>query len=1052
MKTCYFTCSIVFRTLSRELLLVVCVLANASAEDSSFRDRVAPILEKHCLRCHNDEDKKGGLSFSTQEAALKGGESGQTFIAVTSHENPLLLAVVGDRPEMPKNAPPLSKQQVETLREWVDSGAIWPQRALLKTKRSDDHSWWSLVPLVRPNLPPRQDTVPNPAVGPEQLAAPPHQGTETKISAPLSPLDAFIQAKLASVKISPSPEADRRTLLRRLSFDLLGSPPDSEELDAFADDDDPFAYERRVDALLASPRFGERWSRHWLDAVHYGDTHGYDKDKTRPNAWPYRDYVIRAFNDDKPYDRFVVEQLAGDVLWPDSVDGNTATGFIAAGPWDYIGHAEVPESKIDGKIARNLDRDDMVTTAMNTFCSMTVQCARCHDHKFDPVTQADYYRLQANFSALDRADRLYDSVPEIDRRRRGLHEEHKRLTTEQLRLATEVQRLCGTELIDLDREIVAVKSSQVESRKPEFGFHSEVAITPDVVKWVQLDLLQPVLLKGLVYVGCWDNFNDIGAGFGFPVRFKIEASNDPAFTTEVISLVDHTRADFPNPKTVSQKETFASVTARYVRFTATKLALRKKDYVFALAEISLFDGEGKNVAIGASLSALDSIESPVRWSIKNLTDGIFSTDANQFNEDIKQLTQRRTSVFENQVPQALRDSLDDVNAGVETLVQEIAGLPPLQHVFAGMVYTGEGNFSGTGSVAGKPRVINILRRGDVTSPEAEVGPGFVPLSPGESGVFILPQEHSEGDRRVAFARWIVNDQNPLTWRSIVNRVWQHHFGRGLVDSPNDFGRMGQLPSHPELLDWLASEFRSGDRRLKRLHRLIVTSSTYKQRSTVETLNGGPSAITDQSVASPSVPIIPDPSSIDSNNSLLWRFNRRKLDAESLRDSMLMIAGRIDDRMGGPGFQDFVIEHPEHSPHYEYQRHDPEDPRSCRRSIYRFLVRSQTQPFMAALDCADPSMIVEKRNETVTALQALAMLNNKFVFSMSAHLAERVKAEVTLLSSGSTLTQHVNRAFRLAVGRFPTAEEEQALVLFAAEHGLPLTCRALFNLNEFAFVD
>ena len=769
MKTCYFICSIVFRTPSWELLLVVCVLANASAEDSSFRDRVAPILEKHCLRCHNDEDKKGGLSFSTQEAALKGGESGQTFIAVTSHENPLLLAVVGDRPEMPKNAPPLSKQQVETLREWVDSGAIWPQRALLKTKRSDDHSWWSLVPLVRPNLPPRQDTVPNPAVGPEQLAAPPHQGTETKISAPLSPLDAFIQAKLASVKISPSPEADRRTLLRRLSFDLLGSPPDSEELDAFADDDDPFAYERRVDALLASPRFGERWSRHWLDAVHYGDTHGYDKDKTRPNAWPYRDYVIRAFNDDKPYDRFVVEQLAGDVLWPDSVDGNTATGFIAAGPWDYIGHAEVPESKIDGKIARNLDRDDMVTTAMNTFCSMTVQCARCHDHKFDPILQTDYYRLAATF-------------------------------------------------------------------------------------W-------PGPVQGGV--------------LGGPTKEQLG-----------------------------------------------------------------FDVLG--------------------WT----------------------------------------------DLGREA----------------------------------KP--LHLLKKGDPHRPEQEVTAGALSFVPVIAREFAAPAEGSKTTgRRLQFAEWIVDEKNPLTARVAVNRLWLHHFGEGIVRSPDNFGFTGQKPTHAKLLDYLASELMAGGWKQKRLHKLLVMSRTYRQASV--------HPAQDQYVEH------------DPTNLYWWRANRQRLDAESLRDSILQTSGKLDPRQGGPSFFAPISAEALEGLSMKsggYPTSPPEE--TNRRSIYMFTKRGLGVPLMTTFDACDTTMPAGRREVSIVAPQALALLNNGWVQDQSKAFAQRVMRDET----GSP--ERADRAWRLAFGRSPS-EDEQAGALahveaqqkrFAAnagnneEEAWTSLCHVLLNANEFIYLD
>lgn len=980
-----------------------------------FRAGVGQIFERHCVRCHNDDDHKGGLSLSTRQALHMGGDNGATIAAGKPADSLLLQYVEGDQPEMPKNSAPLSREQLKTLRDWIASGAEWPDSLTLKDRQFDGQTWWSVQPLLRPAVP----IVTAADVGARSVSQ--------------NPIDAFIQAKLIEKRLSPSPAADRRTLIRRLTFDLHGLPPDPSEIDEFVADPDPAACERLVDRLLASPRYGERWARHWLDVVHYGDTHGYDKDKLRPNSWPYRDYVIRSLNEDKPYDRFVLEQLAGDILWPETVDGITGTGFIAAGPWDFIGHAEVPESKTDGKIARNLDRDDMVTTAMNTFCSLTVQCARCHNHKFDPVTQTDYYRLQAVFAALDRADRTFDANPEIGHKRQTLLAEQQRLKGEEQRLTAEVTRLGGPELKELDQKIAASRQAVAGQRRPEYGFHSAIEMTDDKPKWVQIDLGRVVPIRKLSYVGCWDDFNNIGAGFGFPLRFKIEAANDPELAQNVVVLVDQTAANLPNPGTTLQQVEVRDVTARYVRFTATRLAPRQNDFIFALAELSVFDAEGKNVSLGATVTALDSIEAPVRWAKTNLVDGVYT---GQPAVDVNSLREQRSALLARHVPSAVRDELQHVESALAETARQLGSLPAPQYVYAGMVYYGGGAFTGTGPMGGKPRPIRILKRGDVTSPGDEVGPGFVPLRPGETGEFQLPTGHAEGLRRVALAKWIVDDNHPLTWRSIANRIWQHHFGRGIVDSPNDFGRMGQLPTHPELLDWLACEIRGDSRRgtaqfrsLKQLHRLMVCSATYQQSSGVD----GPETAD-------------SPQSIDSANTLYWRANRRKLDAESLRDSLLLVAGKLDDRMGGPAFQDFVIEKPEHSPHYQYHLHNVDDPRSHRRSIYRFLVRSQTQPFMTTLDCADPSMIVEKRNETVTALQALALLNNKLVLAMSRQMAARVEG------SAADGPQRIEFAFRLALGRRPTPEEQAALVRYSQEHGFGQACRVILNLNEFAFVD
>ena len=318
----------------------------------------------------------------------------------------------------------------------------------------------------------------------------------------------------------------------------------------------------------------------------------------------------------------------------------------------------------------------------------------------------------------------------------------------------------------------------------------------------------------------------------------------------------------------------------------------------------------------------------------------------------------------------------------------------------------------------------MLARGQVTQPGREVTSGALSALSFRAARFDLPQNAGEGERRVALAQWITDPKNPLTWRSIVNRVWQYHFGHGFVDSSNDLGRNGGLPSHPELLDWLAADFRDRGGSIKDLHRLIVKSATYRQSSASHSFG----------------------EKIDSNNTLLWRQNRRRLEAEAIRDSVLAVSGKLDATMGGPGWQDFVIEHPEHSPHYEYGLADPEDPTTWRRSVYRFIVRSQTQPWMTSLDCADPSMRVDKRNESLSAIQALALLNNGFMLSQAKHFAERVERESPIIRS------QVDRAYRLALGVDPSDADREQMIEFANANGMPYLCRLLLNLNAFTFVD
>ncbi|MBX3734888.1 MAG: DUF1553 domain-containing protein [Verrucomicrobiae bacterium] len=868
-------------------------------------------------------------------------------------------------------------------------------RAVRDFQPSSD-TWWSLQPLHAPRVP---------VVG----------------SPCANPVDAFIRARLAAEGVGPSPEADRATLARRLSVDLLGLPPDSSEVAAFVSDPDPMAYERLVDRWLASPRYGERWARHWLDVVHYGETHGYDKDQPRPNAWPYRDYVIRAFNEDRPYSRFIEEQVAGDVLHPGTRDGFEALGFIAAGPWDLIGHAEVPESKMDGQVARHLDRDDMVVNTLQTFNSLTVQCAQCHDHKFDPIPQEDYYRLQAVFAALDRAEQPYDTDPVVARERRRLHQREAELLARRQAMEREIRARAGAPLAEIEHLIEARERHVREGQA--YGYHSAIESAPDTVKWVQVELEEAHALHEIVLHPCRDDFNGIGEGFGFPVRYRVEVSPGPGFE-DPVTLADFGDADVPNPRLTPTRIAAAGRSVRVIRVTAVKLATRQEDYIFALAELGAWTGDGRNVAAGANVTALDSIEAPVRWQRQNLTDGWYPGLKATDDGELAALKVKRDARIAMATLETEQVELDGLREALEGVAAALRELPTPARAYVAAVYTGNGAFSGTGANGGKPRAVRILNRGSIERPGREVEPGALQCLPALSPSFGLPANHGEGDRRAALARWLAAPENVLTWRSIVNRVWQYHFGRGIVDTPNDFGRMGSLPSHPELLDWLAATFRDGPQGLKALHRLLVTSATYRQVSTDR----------------------PDAAARDSDNRLLWRMNRRKLEAEALRDAILSVSGRLDLRMGGPGFRDFVVEKPEHSPHYEYGLHDPDDPASHRRTVYRWIVRSQPQPFLTTLDCADPSMQVARRNESASPLQALAVMNNALVLTMAGHFAD------ILVRSAPDPESQVRHAWWVAFGRAPDAETVAVLAAHARSHGLANSCRLLFNLNEFAFVD
>jgi hypothetical protein len=725
----------------------------------------------------------------------------------------------------------------------LTAGLITACAADISAPTTAPETWWSLKPLVK---------MAAPAVLPAKYT-----------DWPRTPIDRFILAKLLEKGMAPAPPADPRTLLRRVTFDLTGLPPTPEEIDAFLTDSSPDAYEKVVERLLASPRHGERWARHWMDIAHYAETHGHDQDRPRPHAWPYRDYLIHSFNCDKAYSRFVQEQLAGDVLFPGDTDAIIAMGFLATGPWDESSLRDIRDDSIDRQIARYLDRDDMVTTAMSTFVSTTVHCARCHDHKFDPITQKDYYALQAVFAGVDKAERAYDTDPKLAARRKQLADEKRRL----------------------------------------LGLHGKA---------------EPWLLT-------------------------------PGMQAEV--------------------------------------AAWEKNLLASRVGVSALTAAQPLSAAGGVFAVLTSV---------------LAVPADKRTDD------QRAALA--------------LHVCEQKLEQQIAALPPPQFVYAA---ASDFKPDGTFKPASQPRPVNILKRGDINKPGPEAKPGSLECVPGLEGRFRLAHPEEEGSRRAALARWVSDPNNVLTWRSIVNRIWHYHFGKGLVETPGDFGRMGAKPTHPELLDWLAVQFQEHGGSLKHLHRLIVTSAAYRQSSRHE----------------------PTYAAIDGDNRYLWRMSPTRLDAEEVRDAVLVAAGRLDQTMGGPSVKQFNMSPGVHvTPVVDYQGFDVDRPEMERRAVYRFVFRTLPDPFMEALDCPDSSQLTQARNVSVTAPQALALLNDRFMVRMSEHLAARA------MKAGADLAAQVSAVYRFALGRQASAKETALLTDYARKHGLANLCRMVLNCNEFVFVN
>jgi hypothetical protein len=980
-------------------------VTHAANAPVSFTEDVLPVLSSKCFTCHgpDQENRKAGLRLDTKEGLFEALKSGNHAVVPgdTAHSalhQRITTSDTDDQMPPVESVKQLTAEEKAVLTRWIEEGALW-------------QGHWAFEPLTHP---------PVPVAGDDPWSR--------------NPIDRFVRYAHMAQGFSPAPEADRRTLLRRLSYNLTGLPPTPAQMDTFLADEGPDAYERLVDNLLASPRHGERWARHWLDVAHYGDTHGYDKDKRRNNAWPYRDYVIQALNEDKPYGQFIREQIAGDALYPDDPEATVALGFLAAGPWDFVGHVELREGTLDKKITRNLDRDDMVSTVMAATNSLTVGCARCHDHKFDPIAQKDYYSLQAVFAGVDRADRIYDEDPATHQKRQSLTGSRERYQAIDARYKKQLSTLKSPELDALSDALKPLEARLKELDKKESktnGYHSAMESEADVVKWVQVDLGEAVPIERIRLIAARPvDFTDT-PGFGFPIRFKIESAMEPDFADPTI-LLDQTSEDHPARTDHPFILEVPPAQARFVRMTATRLWKRGDVYVFALAEMEVYSG-GENVARDVNVYALDSIDQG-RWNTQNLVDGYDSHNRigtladndprkallASFRKSVETLKGEKYAIKLGLLLETERaDYLANLGA-LEEANTAWDSLPEPKKVYAATDrYARIGNFSPAKAI----RPVHLLERGSEKMPGPLVAAGTVACVPDLKNRFELPEGHAESERRAALATWLTDEHNALTWRSIVNRVWHYHFGRGIVSTPNDFGRMGATPTHPELLDWLTSEFLKNGQSLKWLHRAIVTSATYRQSSQFNEKFDA----------------------LDGSNRFLWRMNRRQLEAEALRDAVLAVGGKLDLTMGGPGVDFFVFED-DHSPRYKYAEYDPSNPTGFRRSIYRFVVRSVPDPFMASMDCADPSQSVPVRNETLTAVQALALMNNPSMVRQAAYFAERVGA------SAHTVPKQVREGFKLALNRTPTKDELSTLVPYAEEHGLAATCRLILNSNEFVFVD
>ena len=999
------------RTLSL-VCLICCLLARpgfAADEVQRVTTAARQVLQAHCVACHTGPSPRGGLDLTTRESLLKGGETGAVLdLQEVSQSRLLQLVTHAAEPGMPFKKEKLPADQIEILTAWIKSGAAYSG----PLERPAQDAWWSLRPLVKPAIPEVPDVLK---------------------SWPLNPVDRFIAAGWQPKQLGPTPAADQRTLLRRVYFDLIGLPPTPEEMNAFLADGDPLAYERVVEKLLKDPRYGERWARFWMDLVHFAETHGHDQDRPRPNAWPYRDYLIRSFNQDKPYARFVQEQIAGDALWPDDPEALVAMGFLAAGPWDESSLRDIQEGTLDRQIARNLDRDDMVTTAMSTFISSTVHCARCHQHKFDPISQEEYYRLQAVFAGIGKGERAYD--PD-----RGVAQQRLALQTQIAALPVQVAKL-DSELLSAAHLVEAAAWEE----RIKAAISPWTVLPPETFKSEQGSTLtkQPdgsVLASGTrpekdVYVLA------APVALSRVTGLRVELLVDASLAHQGPGRQDNGNLHL-NEITVTAAPRTDPSAAKPVKLVRPRADFNQAGWSVEMA----IDGNpgtawGIYPEVGKSHVAVLEFAEPIAFEGGT----VLTVRLEQIHGGGHLIGRPRLSVTDLSTPLPLQSdvlptAITDIlkvdparrspqqGAALVAFVvnlrleQQLAALPAQEFVYsASNSFKPDGGFAPTPT----PRVISVLKRGDIRHPEQEVTPGALTCLPHLKGDLAISDVSREGPRRAALARWLTDSENVLAWRSIVNRVWQRHFGRGLVDTPNDFGRMGALPTHPELLDWLAVTFRDGGGSIKELDRLLVTSATYRQASHSN----------------------PDYVERDADARLLWRMPRTRLDAEAVRDAVLQVSGRLDPKMGGPSVKQFIQSPGIHvTPVVDYLGYDVDHPDNSRRSIYRFIFRTLPDPFMETLDCADASQLTPVRNTSITALQALATLNNRLMVRQSEHLASRLTREA------HDLPTQVTRLYELVLNRPPTELEQQAIVRHATRFGLANACRVLLNSNEFLFVN
>jgi hypothetical protein len=934
---------------------------------------VRPILQTHCYECHCEKKQKSGLRLDLKADALRGGDKhAPDIIAGKPADSPLIRYVTStDEDEvMPPKGERLSSSEIATLTAWIEQGAVWPDGVdLVTTEDRRDH--WAFKPLAT------------------------FRGAQS--------IDAFIDAKLAEKGLHRSPPADPISLIRRLSFDLTGLPPSPQDAEAFTRafaENPETSIEHLVSSLLSSPRYGEHWAQHWLDVVRYADTHGFEVNTERPNAWHYRDYVIRAFNDNTPYDRFIREQIVGDAVGQDA-----ATGFLVTA--SVLLPGQIGKDEPSKRLARQDSLDEIVMNIGQTFLGLSIGCARCHDHKFDPITASDYYSMQAFVAGVEYGDREL-RTPEAAAARM----EMKRLQAKLAAVDQQLSRFVPMAKSGVTRPMVSARENRdrfapVKARRVRFTVRETNSLEPCI------DELEVFSTDGqnvaLVSLGAKaTSSGDIIVAD----RHDLKHINDGQYGNSRSWMSNEkgkgwVSLEFAEEHEIDRVAWGRDRQGKYI----DRLAI---SYVIEAADDS---GEWKVVADSDDRRPFDK---------RDRTQPAFSTKGLS-RDEVAEATQ-----------------LMKLRAPLESQLRRTEAA---QNVFAGNFRT--------------PDDIHLLNRGDPEQPTDPVVPAV--LSAFSS--LKLPRETPEQERRKTLADWIASPQNPLTARVMVNRIWQGHFGTGLVETPSDFGRSGMKPTHPELLDWLASEFIRSGWSVKHMHQLIVMSETYRQSSAIadfglqisdskavqthasdnpkpsgarQTAEGSPKG----EAGGPNQSEIQNPQSIDSDVRFLWRYPSLRLEAESIRDSILAVSGQLNLKMHGRGFDLFD----KRGGLSGFKPVESFTGDGLRRMIYAHKVRRETEAVFGAFDCPDAGQSTSRRRESTTPIQALNLFNSQFTLDASSAFAARVRKD-----AGADVSAQIRRAYELALSRPPTVEELREVQSVVQKHGLAVLCRALLNSNEFLFV-